>query len=680
MDPDIQPVELNRSDQISQSHADEFAGLRSDPISRARALEDSFANAGLLGLPEPAELLRNFERTRESLIEAETNLIVVERQALKAREEEIAAICVRLHEEETRTLSQVGGFDKRYEELKSQEGEVLVARASVSSQLAARRTLYPARIAERTANAEAQRRRHIIEGLREEHELLVQSVQTAGTTSPHGAAAIRDATSTLQDARTAQAQADDLVLRLERVGLSRTVAGAALWVGASALLASGWLSATRLAAGFLPASGIAGIDAGTAVGAALGNAAEALGPLGVLVTAAAVASGVAVLIVVLMTTTDRFLAHIDPTWRTGPGAKRVTSGHLPAGLAGGLGKRLSRGDLLSRTARAPFVAATVIASAPLLALLAFSEALRHSLSSPAFWLDIFTLLAGVCAASTLCAGVLTAMAISASKHSTDKAADAVTPLWIPACISGGSIVAAPLLVVMGLASSMTALALIANALAATSLATGLYLRGLCRAGDVRRSETRRAEAALDRAVENASGPFTAKRIAERLASKTDLTTGEEQLDAGPGSIDFIRPTRRFFRTPQDNDPLDKATIEEYSAADALFEPELLAQLFHHRATLEQLRAAIEDVRTTRAELRHSVARVHAELREVHQAAKTEREEFVRRIRLHSERILRWREEQATIDLNVKSAYVMGRSLRTQSDTRILEDTHVALSA
>ena len=117
-----------------------------------------------------------------------------------------------------------------------------------------------------------------------------------------------------------------------------------------------------------------------------------------------------------------------------------------------------------------------------------------------------------------------------------------------------------------------------------------------------------------------------------------------------------------------------------SASDALFEPELVAQLSCHAATLEQVRAELEDARAARATQRESLARILTELGTVQDAAKTEREEHLRRIRAHAERILQWREEQATLELNVKSAYSMGRSLRPHSDTRIVEDTHAALTA
>jgi chromosome segregation ATPase len=128
----------------------------------------------------------------------------------------------------------------------------------------------------------------------------------------------------------------------------------------------------------------------------------------------------------------------------------------------------------------------------------------------------------------------------------------------------------------------------------------------------------------------------------------------------------MRPTRRFFNTPHQDDALDKATLEEYSAADALFEPELLAQLFHHRAALEQLRAALEELRTTRNELRETATRARADLSLVHEQQHAEREECVRRMRQHTERVVQLQQEQSQANLNARSAYLMGRSLREQS--------------
>jgi hypothetical protein len=232
--------------------------------------------------------------------------------------------------------------------------------------------------------------------------------------------------------------------------------------------------------------------------------------------------------------------------------------------------------------------------------------------------DLFNLAAGVGVTATLGAGVLVAMALVASRQRLDQV-DPAASLWVPLAVAAGGVAPAQIAVLAGRLSPIGALAIAASVVAASLLATGLYLRGFHRARDARRKDARQVE---------------------------------------PMALE----------------------IAEYTAADACFEGELLSRLFQQRAALAHVRASTEELRVARAGLLAALEKIRGELRALEERARAAREEYSDRIHLHAERIRRWQEWQATLDLNVTSAYRMGRSLRALSDTRILEDTDVALSA
>jgi hypothetical protein len=647
-------------------------------LDGTQTLEDSFATAGLLGLPEPTDLLQRFQEARDTLIAAENRVINFEERALEEHQHEVERLRSMLFDQQRRTTAQLDEVEKRFAVLVKQEGELVATRAAISSQLAAKRALYPQRLAEHEAKLLAESRRTTIEQLRQERELFteVENAQGSGF-AEHLRRRLEDARRALEAASDAQSRIEEVVAALERAGLSRPVAGFLLWVGVPGVLAAGWFIANEIL--LLAAQmNVAGSGPLAAIGGAIAGLVTELGAVRSLIVVPLALVATTVVVFGTLLATDIALRRVDPSW-TNDSGKRISAGRLPASFAGGAGKRLSRGDLLARLARAPFLATAVIAAAPILALVAFSETLQANIASAAFWLDILSLVAGISVALIVAAAGVVLTSRGSDGDGLDIRAIGASRFLLPVLVLVAIAAAFVPLTFAGYVAPRYALLLATNILAAATVACGLHCRGLYRARDVRRSEARQAAAAVEEAARTVSGPFTPDEVLRRLAPLEASASDTNATDSA-GSIGFLRPTRRFFRTPQEGDPLDKATLEEYSPADALLEPELLGQLFHNRAALEQVRAAVEAIRTERTELKQALATENAEIHRLGESGQAARSSYIQRIRIHTERMLRLQEQRATAELNARSAYLMGVAVRNQSDTDTLEQSHDDLAA
>ena len=102
---------------------------------------------------------------------------------------------------------------------------------------------------------------------------------------------------------------------------------------------------------------------------------------------------------------------------------------------------------------------------------------------------------------------------------------------------------------------------------AAAFGVGLLLSANYRTCNLLREEERGAQRQLSAFAEIEHSPTDLEQALKTAGAALDAQY-DAALGGGPeGAIPFIRPSRRFFNTPQTDDPLDKATLEDYSAAD-----------------------------------------------------------------------------------------------------------------
>jgi hypothetical protein len=178
-------------------------------------------------------------------------------------------------------------------------------------------------------------------------------------------------------------------------------------------------------------------------------------------------------------------------------------------------------------------------------------------------------------------------------------------LRVPAYLA--AVVAAILLAATGRESALIAVMFACTAL---TMVVAVTWRSAHRQTVAGRAERDRLDRDLQDAVAACDAPpLPHPHLRERLTTSTDLAnaTFDETVlgPLGEGLISFIRPTRRFFRTPQQDDALDQAAIQAFTKADSLLEPELLTRVLATHAALEHLRVKLEHARSKRSERRGS---------------------------------------------------------------------------
>ncbi len=185
-----------------------------------------------------------------------------------------------------------------------------------------------------------------------------------------------------------------------------------------------------------------------------------------------------------------------------------------------------------------------------------------------------------------------------------------------------------------------------------AFAIGLVMSANRRTCNLLKAQARSAERELAGILRNGTEPTAGRLEAElsRAREAVEAHLSGTLATKADGTLSFMRPTRRFFNTPQANDDLDKATLEEYTGADALFEPALLTQLFDVSAELQQLRAELVSLRdkrqavtTERSQLQQSLENSNARMQQllhersrlVHDFSRNEENRVLQDVEYHS---------------------------------------------
>jgi hypothetical protein len=580
------------------------------------SLEDIFLTAGMSGIPAPttqlAELMQSF-----------ANLILDQEEFLESDRLLFEGQLRRVEEARAALPGRRATVDQRFAEtaqkdasIEDRERGLLADRAGISSQLVARRASYPKRIAEERHKAHlagleefalrARKERDIRQDLRSEG--LDEQVRKE---RQERCAHLRGR---LESAHDRLLSADTRVQMLAQSGITRPVAGFLLSVGLAATSVAAWTVGSQLSQGERPSltfltsvpvalsAGVAGIQ--NTFGAVAGT-------LLICATVAATCAAAAL----ILAAGDRLAHWFDPTWSASLDASR---GKLFGAWAGGRGVRPTRASYAGLIIRLPLL--LVLALFALLAMMVLRYAgIDHSLVlvSTGIWRDVVCAAMGIGAVGALAGFIVIYVAqLSEPRRAALTSKGTIAPLWHTdrelVAVFGLIATAAAVMSVIGVARGASSLlprgswALILSMWSvggSYSLARGLVWRGVFREREVQKGEVRTLTSELDKAVGQATpGESSHGALTERLDGLHDeIRRDFESTVGGPqGILEFVRPTRRFYRTPQKEDTLDKATVDEYSEADARFEPELLNHLFDIGARLEALRAEWEHNRADRS--------------------------------------------------------------------------------
>src|SRR5262245_46043252 len=150
------------------------------PALSRQSLEDSFSSAGLLGLPEPADLLNAFQTAREAMVEHEKQLIDFETRTRDEERAEIQRLRAGVQNEISRSENDLRAVDERLSAIRSGEPALLADRAAIGSELTARRALYPEKLLEHRRRIRAQALRECADGISAERQLLAAAHEAAG--------------------------------------------------------------------------------------------------------------------------------------------------------------------------------------------------------------------------------------------------------------------------------------------------------------------------------------------------------------------------------------------------------------------------------------------------------------------------------------------------------------------
>lgn len=616
---------------------------------------DAFALSGMLGLPAPVEKLQALDelRTKQS---AEESALVDDRLRL-LREE--GADTEKIRDSARNQLDALPGvldsLAAQESDLAARELDLLRRRASVSSSLASRRASYPHRVAAEKDRAFSE----LVDGITKREQIIAAAIAN----DPHTKAAadrlrakdaereglLRSARVRMETAVAAVEGAETRLRRLETVGLTRATSGFLTFTGLSALAIIGVVLGVQLA--WLPGRPLDLISSVLAVAAAGVIAPlRQLGP----VKAAAALIAAWIIVTALMWLTlwvgDVLLGRVTSRWNT---SSNVPRDRLPGLWAGGEGRVATRRTLHQRLARLPFLATACIPALLFLFFAAWDVQFGSAVSALTFWPPVVGGLLGMAVVGvTACLAVVWAAPQLAAIQEGQVASRVRHwwPAWIGLAFSlaavpvPGSTVLVPIAYVGQLGWL---------AAASIAFAIGLVTSANHRTSHLLKAQLRSAEREI-LSIVNDGIELTPTRLEQefnRAREAIQAQFNSAMSGEGEGALSFLRPTRRFFNTPQVGDDLDKATLEEYSGADALFEPELLTQLFDARAELQQLRVQLVSVREARkakiaegSHLQESINDSSVRLRQLFH----EREDLVRRFsRSQESRILQHAEAHSS---------------------------------
>jgi hypothetical protein len=636
------------------------------------ALLDTFVMAGMLSTSPPQDLIARISEAQDGWLREADAQFAMRKQLIEVEISEVERHISACADDRARAESEISAMNPEFDRLRQLDSQLSSRRAQISTALAVQRPFYRARLQEARTRAETAEVERAIALFKLTKSAPQEVLETSRRDTEYKRVADSERTARVERLRqemervlTAQQRAGVAASALEEAGVTRTVAGFLMWSGMGALLITG-LGVGAWLASNVSSDGWAAPAIAASVGRSVGLAVAEHG-YGSAFWVVALSLAMPVIVTMCFFAGDVLLSHIDARWRHSHQSR--TSSQLPASWAGGAGKRVMRGDYLALLRRMPQLAGFCVLVGVPLTLAALQPPTNAMFASTLFWHVV-----------AFCAGGVTAgfgiaslwLIFTMARFGTRKWASIFAPALAAISIACAAVGVATLAV--DAISAGDAAAIVAILAAPLTFATGLQCRGTYRQFDVARNLVRMTERSIADACESEpAGGTDASQLADALAEvRRRLDEEWSQILSPIGSIEFIRPTRRFWKTPQVDNTVDKAALEEYSPADALLEPELLHQLFDIRGQLESARDEFERAagerrqREERIELAQRTAvalqeRRHLLLQQLDTMAAA-----------HFGRIIERRSEVVQTVTNLGIAYETGRRLSSRRSTPELE--------